>query len=291
MSFKVIKPGLAASWQSLGRSGLGHLGVGRGGAMDRLAAMLANKIVWNLLDADVYEMHFPAPVLEFDKDCLIALCGGDFGAQANGLALPINRRIFVPGGTRISFKRKVWGARVYLAFSPVPDANSEFQFKQFIPINRAEVFISKWFINPETFYSKAPIRVLYGPEWDWLSDASKTDFFRNAYTITNQSNRMGYQLKGPALSKIRNEELMSSGVLPGTIQLLTNGQPLLLMADCQTTGGYPRILQVIEADLPRLAQLGEGESLIFEIVELKDAFHSLRFMNNYVNSILFLNNA
>jgi antagonist of KipI len=287
MGFKIIKPGLAAKWQGKGKTGLGHLGVGLGGPMDWFAAKLANVLVGNHPYAPVFEMHFPAPVIEFMEDCMIGLTGGDFGAQANGLNIPVNRRVFIPKGTQMVFPRKHWGNRAYLSISSLGQSTQLFQNEAISQSAKGEISVAKWFINPKGFYKEGPIKVLAGPEWDWLSNVAQKDILSGSYTITNQSNRMGYQLQGHELTKSRQEELMSSGVLPGTVQLLPNGQPLLLMADCQTTGGYPRILQVVEADLPRLAQMGAGESFVFEIVDFEEALHTLNTINHYISSILY----
>ncbi|MCU0403750.1 MAG: biotin-dependent carboxyltransferase family protein, partial [Chitinophagaceae bacterium] len=166
-------------------------------------------------------------------------------------------------------------------------SQSQTQVQNLLPIqsNTSEIVISKWFLNPVKFYRESTIRVLAGPEWDWLTEGSKNDILSKAYSITNQSNRMGYQLHGHVLAKSRHEELMSSGVLPGTIQLLPNGQPLVLMADCQTTGGYPRILQVIKADLPKLAQMGSGDEVCFQKVEMEEAIELGKQIDVYTSMI------
>lgn len=285
MIFKVIKPGLSATWQNLGQNGLGHLGVGSGGAMDRLAAMLAQRIAGNDRDAYVYEIHFPAPVLEFYESCIIGLSGADFDARANGRHVPVNRRVVVPRGTQLEWKRKIWGERCYMAVNPFSETVIDRQNDYCTGSAAHDITISKWFLNPQKFYKPGPVRVLEGPEWDWLSESSKEELFKNHFTISPKSNRMGYQLTGHLLYKQRQDELLSSGVLPGTIQLLPAGHLILLMAGCQTTGGYPRILQVIEADLPALAQMTVGSEVHFQLANISYAEKALEALHNFVNRI------
>ncbi len=293
---KVIKPGILDTFQDCGRFGYAHFGVGHGGYMDQFAGPLANILVGNPIDLAVLEMHFPAPEIGFSSSVTMALTGADFGAKVNGIAIPNNRRVTLPAGSTLAFVKKGWGERTYLAvqngwqLEKVMGSYSThlkagfggFEGRalkkgDFISIEKSEkpdcgvneVQISKWFTSLSDFYCLNTIRVIKGPEWDWLTEEAKHLIQHSTFTITHQSDRMGYQLHGLKLKRKVTFELSSSGVLPGTIQLLPNGQPLILMADCQTTGGYPRILQVIEADLPILAQKGAKEKIGFELVEIE----------------------
>jgi antagonist of KipI len=293
---EVIKAGVLDSFQDGGRHGFAHLGIGAGGCMDPVAGRVANLLVGNSETFALMEMHFPAPVLQFTGGAVIAFSGADFGAMANGVELPINRRVTLPAGTRLHFTRKIRGQRCYLAveggwqlesvlgsFSthlkakfggwkgralqkgdliPTEKANSS-------PVKQPE--IAKWFVYPNSFYTPSPLRVMPGPEWEWLDYEAQKKMLNEPFAITRQSDRMGYHLKGIVLESTLRDELLSSGVLPGTIQLLPGGNPLLLMADCQTTGGYPRILQVAAVDLPKLAQMGPGESIIFTLIKTDEA--------------------
>jgi antagonist of KipI len=298
MAMEVIKSGILDTLQDEGRKGFAHLGIGLGGCMDNLAGIVANLLAGNSNDLAVLEMHFPAPVLLFPKGAIIALSGADFGARANGISLPVNRRVELPHGAILDFTRKSWGQRCYLAVAggwkldQVMGSYSThlkagfggwkgrtlkkgdfIPLKKSVSVHSTEVKIAKWFVYPHSFYSSGSVRVIPGPEWDWLDYHGQKQLLNDVYTISLQSDRMGYQLKGTCLEKAKKGELLSSGVLPGTIQLLPGGIPLLLMADCQTTGGYPRILQVAAVDLPKLAQMGAGESITFSIISVEESIN------------------
>jgi antagonist of KipI len=271
---------------------------------------LANLLVGNEKDEAVLEMHFPAPLLYFPKGATISLTGADFSAMADGHALPLNRKIILPAGANLQFSRKLTGQRCYLGvaggwqLSKVMGSYSThvkagfggwqgraLQKSDTIPLRNPPELesidpkISKWFVYTDLFYAKGPIRVVPGPEWDWLSYAAKKAMLNESFIISRHSDRMGYHVNGPVIQKKVNDELLSSGVLPGTMQLLPNGNSLLLMADCQTTGGYPRILQVARVDMPRLAQMGAGESLQFEIIDVAMAKELLQVQVKCMQSL------
>jgi len=310
MKMEVIKPGLLDSFQDSGRHGYAHSGVSVGGCMDKLAGRLANFLVGNSESDAVLEMHFPAPVLYFNEEIELALTGADFCAKAGGRVIPQNRRVVLPAGSTLSFENKIWGHRCYLgiaggwAITKVLGSYSthlkagfggwqgrRLKKKDYIPLNQyshfgaKEPIISKWFIYPDSFYHAGPIRVMAGMEWDWLSNNAKRDLQNCNFTISKQSDRMGYHLTGPELKKKVDDEMLSSGVLAGTVQLLPNGNPLILMADCQTTGGYPRILQVADVDLPKLAQMGAGESFNFSLIGTEESIDLLQTFNNQIVSL------
>lgn len=295
---KVIKQGILDTFQDSGRFGYAHLGVGQGGCMDQYAGQLANILVGNPSGCAVLEMHFPAPMLEFETSVTIALTGADFNASVHGIAIPNNRRVQLPAISTLVFKRKTWGQRCYLAVQGgwslemvmgsysthvkagfggfegralrKGDLIPEFQWDS--PSGEfSKIMVPKWFAGLADWYNTDIVRVLKGPEWNRLTEEAMHLLTNSTFTISRQSDRMGYQLQGLKLKRKLTTELLSSGVLPGTVQLLPDGQPLVLMTDCQTTGGYPRILQVIEAELPVLAQKGAGEIIKFEIVEMEEA--------------------
>jgi antagonist of KipI len=296
MFMKIQRAGLLDSFQDAGRIGLAELGVGQGGWMDSLSAALANILAGNDREEAVLEMHFPAAQLSFQAPVSIALSGADFDAAIDGVALPLNRRINLPAGSEIVFRKKINGQRCYLAIEggwdlpPVLNSVSTLlksglggwqgralkkhdkvplKFKNTLLIEQVKV--SPFFVAPYMWYRAAPFHVFPGPEWDWLSAETQKQIMETAYTITPSNDRMGYRLAGAPLEMVCNKEMKSSGVLPGTLQRLPNGQPLVLTADAQTTGGYPRVLQIAAVDLSRLAQLGTGDSLWFSFIEMDKA--------------------
>ena len=290
---KVVKAGMLDLFQDKGRFGYAQFGVAPGGCMDWYAGRLANLLAGNPEGEAVLEMHFPAPTLEFIAPVFIALAGADFGARVGGIPIPTNRRVLLPAGSTLGFVKKGWGQRCYLAvkggwqlgqvmgsFSTHLKAGfggyagralkaGDFVHLKGNIVQHHEITmasLSKWFVPQENWYHAGKIRAMKGPEWEWLTEAGRHILENGHFTIHRHSDRMGYQLQGLKLKRKVTTELLSSAVLPGTIQLLPNGQPLILMADCQTTGGYPRVMQVIEADMPVLAQKGPGDAIGFELV-------------------------
>jgi antagonist of KipI len=287
MSLTISKAGLHDTVQDMGRYGFQHQGINPGGTMDRFSASLANALVGNELAAPVIEMHFPAPQMLFQQPTIICLAGADFNPIINGKEVALHQPIAVGAGSLLSFAKKRMGARCYLALS------SSLQIKPWLnsystnlkaiagghngrrlekgvmivynamPFSLDETVLPlPWQYREADDYSSAT-EVVFGPEWNWLTEDSRTRFLNTDFLITPSSDRMGYRLQGKALEQAHKESLISSAVCFGTVQLLPNGQLILLMADHQTTGGYPRIAIVVRNSLPTVAQMGPGETLRF----------------------------
>lgn len=298
MSIQIIKQGLMDTVQDQGRYGYQHLGINPGGAMDRYSANLANALLGKDLPSPVIEMHFPSCEILFTKETIICITGSDFSPAINRKKVPLNQPVAVNKNTELRFEKKTAGARCYLSilhdmeldkwmssYSTNLIANAggfngnalkkgdTIHFKnshgaQYLPQGKDFALLS-WKAT-ENLLSKKVIRFVKGNEWQWLTDDSKINFTGNLpggqtgkYKILNNSNRMGYRLEGNALKVKEDKQLISSGVTFGTIQLLPDGQLIVLMADHQTTGGYPRIGHVISADLPYLAQCNPGDEINF----------------------------
>jgi len=201
----------------------------------------------------------------------------------------MNQSIFFKAGDTLTLGYAKAGARTYIGIQGIPDIEvimgsySTYTLGKFggwkgRALQAGDVL--KWknehlnnpnrqlpeHVLPHFFTEKNIIRVMRGPEWDHLSTVAQNIFQRVLFSVQNDSNRMGIRLKGADLSRINNTPMPSSATLPGTIQLPPNGQPIILMHDGQTTGGYPRIAKVIEADLGRLAQIPPHGSLCFRVV-------------------------
>ncbi|KAF0242055.1 MAG: antagonist of [Chitinophagaceae bacterium] len=295
MSIRILKPGLLTTLQDAGRMGFQHLGVNPGGAMDLRAMQTANALVLNGLDEAVIEFYFPAPVIQFKAASFIALSGADFSATANGTPIPINHPIYLPANTVLQFNRKIQGQIGYLAVQGGFDLSDwlnsystnlkvaaggfegrtlltgdEIDLKRHAKWNGSgiESAVMPWKAATESFYTTNPFRFIPGNEFDLLSEHAKKIFTTEGFTIQPQSDRMGYRLHGPTLDVAISTEMISTAVTRGTIQRLPSGQCIVLMADHQTTGGYPRIGHIISADLPGLAQKGSAEVLHFTPTDL-----------------------
>lgn len=297
MRLKIIRAGLLDTVQDDGRYGYQHLGINPGGAMDRFSASLANALLGNELAAPVIEMHFPASAFLFDGPCVVCLTGADFTPTVNGVSVPHHQPLFINGGAVLKFDAPKTGTRCYLAllnewrlpkwlnsYSTNLKAaaggykgrklmkGDELRFAS-LPLSQTDTgaFVAlPWRYN-QPVYKSNDIGFLLGNEWTWLDTKSQTALLNNRFTITTVSDRMGYRLQGEALHQRRRESLISSAVSFGTMQLLSSGQLIVLMADHQTTGGYPRIGHVITAHLSTLAQMKPGEELKFVMTTIERA--------------------
>lgn len=310
MSVHVLHAGLLTTIQDMGRYGSQKYGVIVSGAMDRYSLRLANLLVGNKEGEGVLEITLFGTTLRFDKDQLIAITGGDLLATIDGEPAPMWRPVLVRKGSIVKFKSAVRGCRAYLAFAggiAVPEVMGSkstyyragiggFQgralqkgdtFDCGEPTELGRSFVSqlevlgrhfKWAVHHEAifgFSQTQTIRVMRGTEFDRFDEKTKETLFNEPYTLTTEADRMGYRLEGPTLSLAEKFELLSEGVTYGTIQIPPNGQPIILMTDRQTTGGYPKIGQIISTDLPSLAQLQPTATIHFKEVTLEQAENEL----------------
>jgi antagonist of KipI len=312
MSIKIIKQGIADSIQDLGRFGYQHLGINPTGAMDVYAAQIANMIVGNDLNEAVIELHFPAAVFLFQQQSLIALSGADFCAMINDIEVPINTPIIIEKNCILQFKKIKQGARCYLAikeglnvplrlksYSTNIKANAGGHFGRYLQkndsiafntqkkycklLNKKDAEILHWKVDVKELYTEEnTIRIIKGEEYHWLQTESKELIESSSFIISSQSDRMGFRMKGEQLKVNNKEQLLSTAVTKGTVQLLPNGQLIVLMADHQTTGGYPRIAHIISADISTLSQLSFHSSIQFELIELEEAENILYKHHQYL---------
>ena len=281
---RIIKPGLLDSLQDAGRIGFAASGINPNGVMDRYAMKAANALMGNKLHQGVLEMHFPAPVILFETAALFTLTGADFGAMINDEAVPVNKPVLVAAGTELSFKKRLRGSRCYLSVKggfdvqPWLDSISTnlitgagglngkrllkddcISFTQ-QPNYNGPLNIFPWRADSSNAYVDGHyLYFLRGPEWHWLDETSKQQFLQEPFSISAQSDRMAIRLNSEQLTMVPHGEMVSSAVTMGTMQLLPNGKVVILMADHQTTGGYPRIGNIIGAHLPKLAQASANE--------------------------------
>lgn len=284
MTILIRKPGIFTTVQNLGCTGYRSLGVNPGGAMDRTAVRLINSLLGNDENAAVLEMHFPAAEIVFESAATFALGGANFGAELDGRVVKNWRCIIADPGSVLTFRERVKGNRAYLVIAggikferPLGSSSVRLDTPTRIEINKTE---PRTMIGEHTrvssslipIYSRFPtVRVIDGPEAHLLTDESSEHFFNEQFTVLPASNRMGFRLQGEPLSLSEPFEMVSSAVSFGTIQLLPDGQLIVLMADHQTTGGYPRIANVASVDLPLLAQLGAGDKIAFHKITIDEA--------------------
>jgi antagonist of KipI len=284
MEVKVRRAGMLTTVQDLGRTGFRAIGMPLSGAMDRFALRIANLLVGNHEGTAGLEFTVRGPELEFTADALVAATGADFG----GLALW--QPTLVRAGQVVRFANARKGCRGYLAIAggfdvpPVLGSRSTFLRGRVgglsgralhdgdtLPAPGSVRHASEhWHIDPRILpaYSAAPVvRVVSGAQ----AEDFDTTLYDANYEVSPQSDRMGFRLRGPTLQRAVPRELRSATVSPGTIQVPPDGQPIVLMADAQTIGGYPQIGHVASVDLPLVAQLGPGDTLRFARVTLDEA--------------------
>jgi antagonist of KipI len=297
MSIKIIKAGILDTIQDGGRFGYQHLGINPTGAMDIYSMQVANMLVGNDPKEAVIEMHFPAAAFLFTQPALIAIAGADLSATINGDEVPHHHAIIVGKNDVLQFHKPVSGARAYLAVAGGIEIKEwmnscsthlkakagghegrnlrkedELFFRRSFTDCSKEVFtVLPWQADTKWTNDNKEIFVLPGHEWDRLTTGSKENFTMTSFVITQQSDRMGYRLNNIPLPVMKNEEVISTAVSFGTVQLLPDGKLIVLMADHQTTGGYPRVAHVISAHHSRLAQLKAGDKIHFHFTDQSTA--------------------
>ncbi|HEX2789008.1 MAG TPA: biotin-dependent carboxyltransferase family protein [Steroidobacteraceae bacterium] len=299
----ILKPAVQTTVQDLGRHGFRHLGVGAAGAMDRLSLMIGNYLVGNAQGAAGLELCMPPARIRLDVDCAIAVTGADCSARLDHSPVTVGRRVVAEAGQTLDLSAARSGIRAYLCISggiDVPqvlgsrstDLQAGMGGLDGRLIRRGDVLQTL----PSTIPSRAPaavllpqmgssIRVMPGPESDGFAPDWRDGLLKASWKVTNQSNRMGYRLQGPALVRRATGELRSHAVFPGVIQVPPGGAPIVLMADAQATGGYPRIASVIAADQWRLAQIAPGTSIQFELCTRAQALLALTKQHDYLQQM------
>jgi biotin-dependent carboxylase-like uncharacterized protein len=292
----IVKPGLLTTVQDLGRYGHQASGVPVAGPMDTFSHRLANQLVGNMADAATIEVTLLGPELIVEADTTIAVTGAQFEVTCDDRPMPLNASLTVHHGQRIKFGRIVQGARAYLAVAggvqtdPVLGSRATHLVSHMgglhgralaagddVPILTEAAPRPQRKASGLTLPSKgrALLRVMPGPQADWFeSDALKT-ISGVSFRISPQSNRMGYRLQGPPLARRHQRELISEPLGIGAIQVPSAGEPILLMADRQTAGGYPKIGYVISADLPLAGQLAPGDFIEFHLCTQAEAVAAL----------------
>ena len=292
----VIKPGWLTTVQDLGRYGYQQYGVPVSGAMDRRSFIVANRLVGNPDNDGGLEITINGPELLFEHDAIIAVTGADLSASVNGIGIPQWTSVRIERGSRLAFGARRTGTRGYLAIAGGIDvpivlgSRSTHTYSrtggmQGRALGRGDVLIcgkrpprTRAAIGrtlPEKLrpvYSTATaLRVLPGPQVSAFGEEPLTRLMSGSYQISTQSDRMGYRLEGPKLAQAEAREWISDGTAMCALQVPADEQPILLMADRQTTGGYPKIAVVISADLHLAAQLLPGESIQFKTTTLAEA--------------------
>ena len=283
LGFKIVEPGMFSTFQDRGRLGYQNQGMPISGAMDIESLIIANKLVGQ--KQAVLEMTFTGAKIEFLKEMSIAITGADMVPMLNNKTITMYKTIVVKSGDVLSFKGLKSGFRSYVAFSDdlILEAlyNSTSTYTKIGTggyKGRALTKGDEIEVNSNTFdehfqviklETSKSIRVLLGYEADDFKETNV--LFNHTYEVTNELDRMGMRLKGESLIHKTSADIISSPIVPGAIQIPKSGQPMIMLRDAQTIGGYTRIGSVISCDLNRLAQMKPGDQISFESVTLEQA--------------------
>jgi antagonist of KipI len=310
VNIRILKPGVLTTLQDSGRNGYQHYGVPVSGAMDLFSHRVANILVGNPGDEATLEMTLQGPRLEFDQDTVIAICGGDLSPAIGGAELPEGKAVRVRAGSVLEFGVCRAGCRAYLAarggfdVPQVMGSRSTYETAQLggmhgralrkddrlrIGESTGEIYpdldaklvrsrrafaFPKWAVNQHIEkLGRTPqvVRIIPGRHWEAFPAKARDALTETEFRIAPDSNRMGFRLDGAAIEPEKPLEILSEAVTFGTIQVPPGGKPIVLMADRQTVGGYPKIAEVASVDLHLLAQLKPGDPLRFELVSLAQA--------------------
>ena len=281
----VVRPGLLTTVQDLGRWGSQALGVPVSGAMDSVAHRLANALVGNAPTAATLEVTLLGPELRADRALVVAVAGAEFALSVDGRAVAHQTAVALAAGATLRFGARRAGSRAYLAVAggvdtpPVLGSRATHLVSgmggldgralvrgDVLPIGTAPPLGVPRPVRRATSPAASivqTLRVMLGPQDAWFLPQSLDTLLHEVYRVSMQSNRMGFRLEGPPLAAARSDGPLSEPVPFGAIQVPADGAPILLMADRQTAGGYPKIATVISADLPLAGQLGPGDVLRF----------------------------
>lgn len=304
MSMNVVKPGALSLFQDNGRFGFQKLGVPVCGPMDGNAHRLANLLVGNDASQAVLEITLMGPTLRFTEAACIAVTGADLAASIDGEPVALNRPYIVGAGQTLSFSAAKSGIRAYLAvhggFALEPALGSCSTYLKgklggvsgralkagdsiglntplhgdvsFLRDVQRQLWDIKIYLSGKLgLRTRSTLRVIKGPHWSLFSDQAANDFGSSPFRITPQSDRMGYRIEGPKLAVKKPVQILSEATAFGAIQVPHGGDPIVIMADRQTMGGYPKIAYICSVDLPSLAQSRPGDNIHFDLISLEHA--------------------
>ena len=283
----VLQPGLYTTVQDEGRSKYLAFGMPRAGVMDRYSARMANLLCGNPFSAAVLEMTLAGAAFQFEKAGRIAVCGVAAALKLNEKNIQMWAAVDVLAGDILEIGAMTGGCRNYLAISGgidvpiVMDSRATYSragiggvegralktgdrisVGQALPLTAVPVALTAEFIP--VMGSEIAVRVLLGPQEELFTAQGVETFLNSCYTVSNDVDRMGYRLEGPAIAHVHGADIISDALAPGAVQIPGNGNPIVMMVDCGTTGGYAKIATVISSDLAKIAQAQPQDRLKFD---------------------------
>ncbi len=303
MPMHVIFPGPRTTIQDKGRLGYQNSGFAPSGFMDRVASRMANVLVDNDESEAVVEFCLVGPILRFDEEVDLAVCGGDFGIDVNGRHHPANKAVHVPAGSTVRITTGRVGLYGSLAIGggldiPVVMGSRSTNLRCGIGGHKGRILMGgdviglrdpgngerdlswRWVPERRLVAPEDPgitkVRVIPGPQDDMFTEKGIRTFYESSYVINSHSDRMGYRLNGPPVEAVGGYDILTDGIVNGSVQISGTGEPIVMMADRQTTGGYAKIASVINVDIPLFAQLRPGQKVQFEKCTMQEAQRLIR---------------
>ena len=293
MSVKVVIPGPLTTVQDAGRYGYMNSGIGTSGVMDEVSYKKANYLVGNENGEAVLEVTLFGGTMEFTEDAVIAVTGAAMDVKINEEPIEMYRACQVKAGDVLSLGMVTVGCRIYVAFAggvdvPVVLGSRSTNLKckmggyEGRALAAGDIFeigkngrtyeaLKDRIAKPDVYTSPITVRVIEGPQEEYFTEAGKKTFYNETYTISDQSDRMGYRMEGAPIESVNGTDIISDGIALGSIQVPTNGKPIILLADRQTTGGYAKIATVCSFDIPKLVQGKPGDQVRFQKISLDEA--------------------
>ncbi|MBY6186693.1 biotin-dependent carboxyltransferase family protein [Marinobacter hydrocarbonoclasticus] len=308
MTAHLLAAGILTTVQDLGRTGYRHLGVPTAGAMDPLAAAVANLLLAQNANTPVLEFTLMGPTLQFDEPTVVALTGGGVNARLDGAPVDMHQPIVIPAHSKLAIGPVQYGCRGYLSvkggwqIAPKLGSASTLISARLggldgRPLKRDDALPYRSYRGPaprgiaarvpsnnRSREAPKPVKVIAGPQADAFSGGLDA-LCERVYRLSADSDRMGCRLLGPTLVRDDDAEPVTEGAVPGTIQVPPDGQPIVLMADSQPTGGYPKIAVIASVDLPKLAQARPGDPMSFIAIPLEQARKEKRDRQSALNRL------
>ena len=305
--FSVLNGGLYTTVQDLGRSGVSAQGLSQGGALDRFSFELCNKLLDNDINSACLEVTYGGLTIKAEGQTCICLTGAEAELKVNGQTKPTWQSIWIDAGDVVEIAlvqngSSPSGIRSYLGVTGGIQTEKVFNSRStvvrerlgsnngkplkagdripYFAINNRHEVQFKRLNNPPTFDHDIELRVVTGYQADWFDAVALRRFFSSEYIISNQNDRMGYRLQGSAIH-CSETNMYSEGIALGAIQIPADGQPIILLNDRQTLGGYPKIGSVFQPDLGLLAQCGTGGKIRFRQITIEDAHNQLMLYKRY----------
>lgn len=308
MSINVLKPGFQSTIQDLGRNGFSHYGISKSGAADDLSIRLGNLIVGNNENAASIEMTLVGGEFKFDIDSTIVLTGSKFAAMIDNKSIPFNEIVKISANQTLSIGQTMEGARCYLAVKGGIDVTNVFSSKTThltskmggidgralikddqLMIGKSMTGVAPIVYNNILDINMSKLLIIKGIQENYISKLTWKKFLNQEYKVSNLSSRMGIRLEGESLNLENNNEIITEGVPLGAIQLPRSGNPIISFVEHQTTGGYPKIANVISSEMHKVGQLKPGDKFKFELISLDEAeklhFERENFFDEMKNNV------